>query len=84
MIFSRDSKLRPRIARLKKRIKGLERKLAKVRRMENIIETAASRTPEIGTVIDVGAAKGWFSGLAQDTYPDSHLLLFEPQQFTRD
>lgn len=84
MIFSRDSKLRPRIKRLKKRIKGLERKLSKMRRMENIMETAAKRTSKIGSVIDVGAAKGWFSGLAQDTFPGSHLLLFEPQQFHKE
>lgn len=84
MFFSRNKKSEARIKRLKKRIAGLERKIAKVRRMENIMETAALRNPGVKTVIDVGAAKGWFSGLAQDTYPGANLLLFEPQQFHRE
>lgn len=83
-LFSQDSKLRKRIERLKKRVGVLERKLSKVRKMEDVMETAAERTSRIGTVVDVGAAKGWFSGLAQDTFPGSQLLLFEPQMFHKE
>lgn len=86
MIFfkSKTKEYEKRIKRLKKRNAALERKLGKSRRMENIMESAARRNPGVRTVIDVGAAKGWFSGLAQDTYPGSHLLLFEPQTFHRE
>lgn len=84
MIFSQNKKYEERIKRLKDRNAALERKLGKSRRMENIMESAARRNPGVKTVIDVGAAKGWFSGLAQDTYAGANLLLIEPQTFHRD
>ena len=48
--------------------------------MDAALARAAQRTPEVATVVDVGASDGRWTRLAMNHYPDAQFLLIEAQE----